>query len=237
MAKAHTTWKVLPHGPLTKLEDDLWTVEGSLEGMPLKRVMTVVRRSDGSLAVHNAIALSEAGMKELESLGPVKTLIVPNGWHRLDAPLFHERYPDAKVVCPVGARAKVSEVVPVDFVYDDAPNDDVMSFLPLEGIKRQEGVVAIKSGAKTTLVFNDALFNMPHLPGVKGFVLRHLTQSSGPLHVSRVFRVLGIQDKAAFKANLKQLADTPNLARIIVGHHVPVDTDAPAALRSAADTA
>ncbi len=33
MAKAHTSWRVLPHGPLEKLSERLWWVEGNLPGI------------------------------------------------------------------------------------------------------------------------------------------------------------------------------------------------------------
>ena len=80
MVKAYETWKVLPHLPIEHLADNLWRVQGGLEGMPLKRVMTVVRRQDGGLVIHNAIALDDASMAELDAWGPVTALLVPNGF-------------------------------------------------------------------------------------------------------------------------------------------------------------
>jgi len=54
-----STWTALPHGPIEKLEDNLWRVEGTLpKNPPFKRVMTVVRLGDGRLVVHNAICLA-----------------------------------------------------------------------------------------------------------------------------------------------------------------------------------
>ena len=60
MARAHDEWCVLRHGPIEKLENNLWTVTGSLTGMSLKRVMTVARLDDGDLVMHSAIALDES---------------------------------------------------------------------------------------------------------------------------------------------------------------------------------
>lgn len=88
----------------------------------------------------------------------------------------------------------------------------------------------VRGAGSTTLVFNDALFNMPHVPGVQGFVLRHVTQSSGGLRVSRVFRMLAMKDKAAFAADLSALSATPNLRRIIVSHHETLEDEPGAAL-------
>ncbi len=66
MPKANATWTVLPHGPISKLTENLWTVEGSLPNMQLKRVFSVARRSDGRLVLHNAMAIEEAAMQEIE---------------------------------------------------------------------------------------------------------------------------------------------------------------------------
>jgi hypothetical protein len=51
----HVVWRVLPYRPLAQLSERVWRLEGDLEGMPMKRVMTIARRADGELVVHNAI--------------------------------------------------------------------------------------------------------------------------------------------------------------------------------------
>lgn len=236
MAKVNATWKTLPHGPIEKLSERVWRVEGSLEGMDMKRVMTVARRADGTLVVHNAIALGDAEMAELDAWGKVDLIVVPNGYHRLDAPAFHARYPDARIVCPAGARAKVAKVVPVAATYDDVPADAAVAFETLDGTKQREGVMIVRDDAGATLVVNDAVFNMPHLSGFTGFVLRRLTGSTGGPRVSRIARLLVIADKPAFRAHLERLAALDGLRRVIVSHHVVID-DAPAdTLRAVAAT-
>ncbi|MBA3396428.1 MAG: hypothetical protein H0T89_27605 [Deltaproteobacteria bacterium] len=235
MAKTHTTWKVLPHGPIEKLSDRLWRIEGSLEGIAMKRVMTVVRRADGSLAIHNAIALGAAEMAELESWGPMRMLIVPNGFHRLDARVFRDRYPDARVVCPAGARAKVEQVVPVSATYDEIADDGVMELQTLDGTKQREGAMIVRAGGTdVSLVFNDAVFNMPHVTGLTGFVLRRLTGSTGGPRVSRIMTLFVISDRAAFRTHLERLAALPGLRRIIVSHHETIDRDPASVLRAVA---
>lgn len=237
MASGDTTWKAFPHGPLTALDDNLWRVEGSLGGVPLKRVMTVVRRSDGGLVLHSPIALDEATMKELEALGPVALLVVPNGYHRLDAPRFVARYPDAKVAAPSGSARRIEAVgVHVDCTYDAVPHDAAFELHTLKGINDAEGVMIVRSAGGTTVVFNDAVFNMPHQPGFRGLVLKHVTGSSGGLKLTRLFRWVMLKDKAAFRSELESLARTTGLRRIIVSHHDMIETDAPAALAALATT-
>lgn len=236
MAKAHTTWKVLPHRPIEELSENLWRVEGKLEGMSLKRVMTVVRRKNGELVIHNAIALDEASMAKLDAWGRVAFLIVPNGFHRLDARIFKDRYPQARVFCPRGARTKVEQVVPVDDTYEHFSADENVRLETLQGVKEQEGVMLVHSSDGTTVVFNDAVFNLPHTPGFSGWIFRHITQSSGGPRVSRLFKLAVVRDRNALRAHLLKLAETPNLKRMIVSHHNMVEGDAAAAIRQAAAT-
>lgn len=234
MAKANTEWKVLPHEALEQLADGVWRVEGSLDNMPLKRVMTIAKRADGQLIVHNAVALEESTMKRIESFGPIGFIIVPNGFHRLDAPAFKKRYPHAKIVVPPAARKKVEEVVPVDLTFAEVPADERVELRLLASTNDAEGVMIVKSPDGTTLVVNDAVFNMPHLPGFQGFVLRHLTQSSGGPKVSRVARLFLIKDKARFRQELESFAALPGLARVVVSHHQTITSDPAGALRSVA---
>jgi len=236
MPKANVTWRVGAHRPIEKLSSRVWRVEGDVPGMPLKRVMTIVRRTDGGLLVHNAICLEDAAMREIEAWGAIAFVLVPSGVHRLDAPAFHARYPSARVLAPKGSRAKVAEVVKDVGDYDELPSDPAVSVALIEGIGGSEGYVRVEDETGVTLVLNDAVFNMPHLPGWQGFVLAHVTQSSGGPRVSRLGRLLLAKDKAAFAAHLRRLADTPKLVRVIVSHHETI-TDRPGdALRTAAAT-
>lgn len=236
MPKANTTWKLLPHGPIEELAENLWRVEGDLEGMALKRVMTIVKRADGGLVVHNAVALDEPSMKRIDAFGDVSAIVVPNGFHRLDAPPFKARYPQARVYCPAGARKKVEEVVAVDGTYDDYPGDDAVSLATLDGTARREGVMIVRSAGGTTVVFNDAIFNMEHFGGFSGFVFKHLTKSTGGPRVSRIGKFFLVKDAAAFRAHLERLAATPELARMIVSHGATVEKDPAAAIRTALAT-
>jgi len=218
MAKVPTQWRVLPHEPIEKLSGRLWRVAGDLPGAPLKRVMTVARRDDGSLLVHNAIALGDAEMAELAAWGDVRTLLVPNGYHRLDAKIFRERFPAAKLYCPEGARARVAEVVPVDGTYADIPADGALEVQTLDGTRQREGIMIVRDGGDTSLVLNDIVFNMPHRRGFGGLILRMLG-SSGGAKITFIARRLVVADKAAVRAHLERLAALPGLRRIVVSHH------------------
>jgi hypothetical protein len=237
MAKAsYQTWTVLPHGPIERLEDNLWRVEGSLPGMPLKRVMTLARLASGDLVVHNPIALDAPAMSELDALGRVAFLVVPNGWHRLDLHAYAARYPGAAVLAPPGSHEKVATVTPGVRDLTSLPSDPAVALGVVDGTKGMEAVMTVKARGGTTVVFADAVFNMPHLHGLHGFVLRKITGSTGGPRISRVARLFMIKDKAAFAAHLERLA-TPDLTRVIVAHHQMITDDPAGTLRRVAASA
>jgi len=236
MAKVNENWRVLRHGPIDRLETNLWTVIGTLPGMSLKRVMTLVRLGDGRIVIHSAVALDDAAMGEIESWGRPAVLLVPNAYHRLDAPAYLSRYHDLEVFCPRGSRAKVEDVITVDGDYDDFVGDQTVTLEHLDGVAKGEGVITVRSDSGSTLVFNDAVFNMPHGRGVPGFIFRHITGSTGGPKVTRLFRMLGVKDKPALRAHLERLAETPDLKRIVVSHHIAITDEPTEALRRVAAT-
>lgn len=232
---AHTEWRVLSHGPITKLAENIWWVLGAIPGMSLKRTMTVVRLSDGRLVIHNAIALDDASMQELTAWGTPTYLVVPNGVHRLDAPAFKGRYPGLRVVAPSGSRSRIEEVVPVDLTYEEFPNSDEIRFERLQGIGDTEGAMIVRSLDGTTVVLNDAVFNMDRKRDPLGFFFTTVLGSAPGPRVSRLSKLMFIKDKAALRADLERLAAIPDLQRLIVAHEKVESGGAAAdALRKAA---
>jgi len=235
MGKANADWNVRAHGPIEKLSDNLWWVQGTLPGMSLKRVMTVARLGDGRLVIHNGIALEAAAMNELEAWGTPAFLIVPNGAHRLDAPAYKRRYPQLKVLTPKGSRAKVEELVAVDGSYEDFPADEHVRFESLHGVKEQEGAMLVRSSDGLTVVLNDAVFNMDKKRDPLGWFFTTLLGSAPGPRVSRLAKLAFIADKRALRADLERFAALPELTRLIVAHEkVASGPDARSALQQAA---
>lgn len=230
MGKWFTEWTVLPHEPVVKAEDNLWFAQGTLPRGETRRVMVVARYRDGRLLIHNAIALEEPLMAELEAFGDPAVLVVPNAFHRQDAKIWKDRYPKLHVVCPKAARKAVGKAVPVDGDYAEAPADDTVRLVHFDGCKGREGVLAVTSGDKVTLVVNDMLMNYrKQIGGVMGFFIA----PTGTLAVPRFARWFFVSDKQAFRVQLEALA-TPAVGRLIVSHGDVIEQDVAAKLRAAA---
>jgi hypothetical protein len=235
MPKAHADWKVLDHGPLEQLADNLFRVEGAVPGMSLRRVMTVVRRGDGSVLVHNPIALDDTRRQQLEALGALAVIVTPSAVHRLDTPAFKSRYPGAAVFCPSGARHKVAQVVSVDGSYEDYADDGVVRFEMLDGLAGAEGAMIVQSSDGASVVLNDVVMNMDTRKDVLGYLFTTLLGSAPGPRVSRLAKWALVKDQGALRAHLERLAALPDLTRLIVSHDkLASGAEAAAALREAA---
>jgi hypothetical protein len=218
MPKAFSEWKVLPHGPIERLAENLWWVQGAVPNMSLKRVMTIARLADGRLVIHNGIALSEPAMREIEAWGTPAYLLVPGPYHRLDAPAYKQRYPALRVLAPRGARRAVEQVLPVDGSYEDFHADDSVRLEPLGGVNDAEGVMLVRSGDGVSIVLNDVLFNMDRKRDVLGFLFTTLMGSAPGPRVSRLAKWALVKDKRALQQAFARFAELPDLQRVIVAH-------------------
>lgn len=98
-------------------KDRLWHVTAGFKGNgpPSRRMVIYKPPKSQSLILVSPTAVPEEIMKQIESVGSIDYLIIPNAYHRMDAAVYHQRYPTAKVVTlPDWVRTRVSEVVPVD---------------------------------------------------------------------------------------------------------------------------
>jgi hypothetical protein len=228
-------WTVLPHGKLTRLEDNLLTVVGELP-MPLgdfPRRMTVARLRDGRLVVFSAIALDEAEMRALERWGQLSHLIVPNERHRQDIRIWKARYPGLTVVAPPGARDKVAEVVPVDQTAVDFGDPDV-SFVVVPGTAERESALVVRTPNGTTLVLNEIIWNVDDRPGFGGWLFHLIGFTGDDPKIPALMAAASIKDRPALKAQLERWASIPDLVRVVVSHGDIIEARAPAVLRALA---
>jgi hypothetical protein len=218
MGKISDAWSVLEHRGIERLNERLWRVEGAVPGMSLRRVMAVAKRGNGGLVIHSAIALREPEQKELERWGTPEFLLVPSGYHRLDAPRYKRRYPGLRVFAPSGSRSKVAQLVPVDGSYEDFPSDAQVSVQTLPGTASQEGVLFVRAEDGVSVVLNDVVMNMDRRPDLIGCLFTTLLGSAPGPRVSRLAKLTLVKDKHALRAELERLARLPDLSRLLVGH-------------------
>ena len=235
MPQPFTEWKVLPHGKLTAIDDDILTVTGDIP-MPvaeMKRRMTVVKLRDGRLVIFSAIALDEDEMRSLEDFGEPAFLVVPNSHHRLDAKVWKDRYPEIQVITPAGAREKVEKIVHVDRTHGEF-GDPGVALVDVSGTSEREVALEITRASGMTLVLNDVIGNMRNTSGFGGWFLRMMGFAGEEPHVPFPVKLSMVSDKAALATQLRHWADVPDLKRIIVSHGSDIEHEPKKVLRELA---
>lgn len=225
MSRLHERWTVLPHGPLTEIDDGLLTVTGQIH-MPLvdlERRMTVVRLHDGSSIIYSAIALDESGMERIEAFGAPRYLVVPGDAHRLDAKIYKQRYPDLKVVTPQGALRRVEEAVEVDATDIDFGDPDVAWYV-VDGAGGHEGALLVHRASGTTLILSDLIGNLRRKDGFEGWMLHVMGFGADQPVIPLVERVLMVRNKAELRQQFLDWAAIPDLRRIIMSHGEPIES-------------
>eukprot|EP00698_Gefionella_okellyi_P008668 TRINITY_DN2162_c0_g1_i2.p1 TRINITY_DN2162_c0_g1~~TRINITY_DN2162_c0_g1_i2.p1 ORF type:complete len:283 (+),score=49.42 TRINITY_DN2162_c0_g1_i2:64-912(+) len=183
---------------LTQLTPELWTTSCDLAvHKDHARVMYIYRLPTGKLLLESCIAMPEKQMHQLDALGAVEIILVPNVSHRLDCRVYKERYPDAKVVCPAAARTKVEEVCHVD-----ATSEDVLP---------QYGIQVFEAGLQQTCEMPVAL---PLADGTRALLISDLlftTHAAQPWWVRALARLVGVTDKPAVSRTFRwfMLKDKP----------------------------
>ena len=97
-----------------------------------------------------------------------------------------------------------------------------------------ECVFQVRSGTRVSLVFGDALMNVPHLPGWFGGAMR-LSGFTGRAKLAPVTKLALVTDRKQMKRIYRDLAETRGLTRLIPVHGNTIEEDAATALREVAD--
>lgn len=206
-------WTVTPHSPLEQHDDNLWSLESPVPGLPAWRRMIVARAHGGGLVFYNAVPVDEATLAQLLALGKPKALVIAHADHGVDALAF-----SAKLSVPIhgpqrsaaAMRAKFGEVRPLDEL-----EDPVLHFEELDGTKKGEPVMVVRSGPRVSLVFADAY--QDHSSHVAPLLARLMGFRGGP-STPAFFRFFFTSDLKALRAHLGRLAELPGMYRVMPSH-------------------
>jgi hypothetical protein len=199
------------------VEDRIWAFDRPVwfSGIRLRARTTVVRLDDGSVLLHSPAPPSDALVEALRALGPVRWLVVPNGFHHLGTPAAAARFPDARVVGPASALRKNPALrIQLDLarIAEEVPE---LEALPLEGVPFLDETVLYHRPTQTLLGADVVLradagdhWTVRWAARVTGFYQR--------LRVPPDVRKK-IVDKAAAARSIRAMLDRP-ARRLVVGH-------------------
>lgn len=137
------------------VDGKLWTLDRPVwfSGIRQRVRTTVVRLEDGGLLLHSPAPPTDVLAEQLQALGPVRWLVVPNCWHHLGTPASAARFPEAKVAGPASALGRNKELR-IDVNLDDAKFTEQvpeLEALPLRGVPFLDETVLYHRPTETLL--------------------------------------------------------------------------------------
>jgi len=220
---------------LVRHDENLWSAEhefgwqGGLIRIPVR--MTVIRLEEGPLILHSPIPIPPELRSELDGLGPVGFIVVPEAHGRF-AGEAARAYPAARLLAAPRAPRRRKGLDFRGSVDDRAPAEwagQVESLLLL-GFRLHE--VVLFHRASRTLLITDLCFHIQRASAPLArlfFRANGMWQHFGP---SRIIRRVGVSDRTAFGQSLERVLEW-DFERIVPGHGDVLEHGGPAALSAA----
>ena len=186
--------KVLPHGKLEKLFENIWFMKGqvkmSMPPLKISKTMTVIKNPQtNDLTIINAMPLDGKGLEQLKSLGNVKNTLRIGGYHGRDDNFYKEMFGCTVYALKGHVYAKDFKDACIETEKGYFQADillDEQSELPipnacLKFIKSSHPVEAILhiNQDNGILITADALHNMPAPDEFVGFGAKLVTKKMG----------------------------------------------------------
>ena len=150
-----------PLGTLKPVAEGVWVVDGPAvmcRRMPISTRATVVHLSDGGLWVHSPTGLCDELAAELQALGPIAHLIVPNWDHTVFLDDWRAAYPDAQIWAVPGENARKAAVQFDHALGGETPWQDEIAHLIVGGSRKYREAVFFHR-ASSTLIVTDLIQN------------------------------------------------------------------------------
>jgi hypothetical protein len=220
---------------LVQHDTGLWSTEYQLDWaaglIPIPVRMTVIRLDDGRLVLHSPAPIAPALRGELDALGPVGFIVVPEA-HGAFAREAAQAFPSARLLAAPSASRRQGSLA-FDASLADAPPaawaGQVESHL-VQGFRLHE--VVLFHRPSRTLVLTDLCFHVQRSPSSVArlfFRANGMWQRFGP---SRLIRRLAVSDRAALRRSLERVLQW-DFERVVPGHGDVLEHGGPAALRAA----
>lgn len=206
--------------------DRIWVWERPVwfSGVRQRVYTTVVRLDDGSLMLHSPSPPSDEVAEQLQKLGPVRWLVVPNCFHHLGTPGAAACFPEARVVGPASALAR-NKALKLHLDIGEAQFTEQvpeLEALPLRGVPFLDETVLYHRPTETLLGADIVLcpnskdhWSMRFAARLLGFY----DQVRVPYDVKKK-----IPDKAAAARSIQAMLERP-AQRLIVGHADVIGSD------------
>lgn len=217
---------------------EIWIVDGPVvtaaAGFHYPTRMTIIRLGGGDLVIWSPVALTPQLRGEVEALGNVRYLVVPNTLHDSFIADWHRAYPAAQVLAAPGVREKRADLrFGADLGITAVPGwTGEIEVLLVRGNRITTEAVAFHRPSGT-VIFTDLLQQFPSdwFRGWRGLVARLDLMVSDEPAVPRKFRV-AFSDKRAARAALRHILAW-RADKVLMAHGTPVTRGGHAFLKRA----
>jgi len=213
--------------PLVRFAEGVWlrTAPVSFLGLRLTSTMAVLRLADGSLLVWSPTALTPDGRAQVEALGRVAHLYVPNVYHHLRLGEWASAFPEARVHAP-GELGKKRPDIRIDRVLGATPEPafaGTLDELAIDGCRLQETALLYRPAG--TLLVADTVQNIGRPAHGWTATYARMMGFYDRIALSRALRWTAFKDRRATRRSIDQLLGQP-FDRLVVGHGAPLVTGA-----------
>ena len=200
----------------------LWVADGptvSFYGFPYPTRMAVARLSDGSAWVWSPVALTDALVKAVNAIGPVRHIVSPNKIHHIFLSEWREHWPEALMYAPPGLAERKPELS-FDAELGGAPDpawaDDIDQVV-FRGSLFMEEVVFLHRASRTAIIC-DLIQRHPEatMTGWKGMLMRLDSLVGEHGSTPREWRASFVRRAKARQAREKVLGWKPE--RLLIAH-------------------
>ena len=163
---------------------------------------------------------------EIDSIGSVKYIVVPNSFHYLFAAEFSRRYSSACVVAAPSLRERVLELGFANELGPRPPADwaTELDYVVLGPVRGLSEILFFHLPSQTRLI-TDLAFNMARYPRRLDRLFWRLSGIPGRFGPGRTARSLFLKDREAACRCISRASEWP-LRRIVVAHGDAIEHDA-----------
>lgn len=186
-------------------------------GVQFRTRATLVRLSDGGLWMHSPVPLDDALARQVDSLGRVREIVAPNGWHDRYAREAKERYPEATLWASPALRASKDAALVDAWLGETEPRwANALKTHAIAGVPKAEEFVFLHV-ASNTLIVTDLLFQIRYpVNTLTKLVLWMAGTNGGKLAQSRLWRSV-TKDRAAAGRSVAEMLEW-DFERVVLAH-------------------
>lgn len=225
---------------LEEIAENIWCAEQPLKyfGLGIRTRMTVIRLSNGDLAVISPIRIdSSAAHHQLNALGRVGHIVAPNLYHYMFAADFKSLYPDTLFWATPGLRERQPHL-PIDQIIEERTFFNELECIFLDGFRTliPSGFESLNEyvflhSATRTLIITDAAFNFDKtfsLPIQLAARASGIYNKLGPSVLEKV----AIREKETMKRSIEKVLNW-DFDRVIMAHGSVIEEGGKKALTEA----